>query len=120
MAAIAFSVELRDWHGFHLLVGGGEVLCHLELAGFGEAARTSAASMFRCCEERRKRSKASSGVILGRSIKIPLAWPMTSRDMQGLLQITAKALKGAAFINSPGRHRGLRGQDESNLLRSGR
>ena len=37
---------------------------------------------------------------------------------QGLLQITAKALKGAAFINRPGRHRGVRGQDKSNLLRS--
>src|SRR5215203_1133116 len=41
---------------------------------------TSRSFRFRFCEERRKRSKASSGVISSRSIKIPLAWPMTSRD----------------------------------------
>src|SRR5215212_370229 len=41
---------------------------------------TSRSFRFRFWEERRKRSKASSGVISSRSIKIPLAWPMTSRD----------------------------------------
>ena len=62
--------------------------------------RATSRMMFRCWDDRRKRSKASSGVIFSRSIRMPLAWPMTSSGQQGLLQMAAKASEGAAFINA--------------------
>src|SRR5215217_3780031 len=62
--------------------------------------RATSRMMFRCWDDRRKRSKASSGVIFSRSIRMPLAWPMTSSGQQGLLQMAAKASEGAAFIKA--------------------
>jgi hypothetical protein len=73
MAAIAFSVELRDWPRPHCLSAGRELLVVRNSPVSARRRATSRSFSFRFCEERRNRSKASSGVMSSRSIKIPLA-----------------------------------------------
>jgi hypothetical protein len=99
-----------------LLVGGTGGSCHPQLAAFGEATRHVAQFHVQML---RGASQEVEGVLRG-DLK-PLhqdSFGLTDdiSGQQDLLQITAKALKGAALINHPGRHRGVRGQDESNLL----
>src|SRR5215217_3800400 len=116
--AIAFSVELSDWLRPHCWSAGAGGSCHLNLASVGEAARHVPQLQVQML---RGASQEVESVLRG-DLK-PLhqdAFGLADdiSRQQGLLQITAKALKGAALINRPGRHRGVRGQDESNLLRS--
>ena len=118
MAATAFSVDPRDLLRASLLVSGAGASCHPDLAAFGEAA---------ChvpqlhVQTLRGASQEVESVLRGALQPLHQDSFGLADDIpgqQGLLQIALKALKGAAFINRPGRHGGVRGQDESNLLRS--
>ena len=73
VAAIAFSVEPGDWPGPHCWSAGREALVIWNSPVSERSRATSRSFTFRFCEEHRKRSKASSGVISSRSIKIPFA-----------------------------------------------
>ena len=62
-----------DWLRPHCWSAGREALVIRNSPLSARPRATSRSFTCRCCEERRKRSKASSGVILSRSIRIPLA-----------------------------------------------
>ena len=87
-------MNLGDWLRPHCWSAGREVLVIWNSPVSARPRATSCSFMFRCCEERRKRSKASSGVIFAaHQDSFGLADDISGQ--QGLVQITVKALKGA-------------------------
>jgi len=88
-----------------------------QLAVFGEAARHVPQLQVQIL---RGASQKVEGVLRGDLEPLHQDSFGLADDISGqqcLLQTAAKALKGAAFIDRPGRHRGVRGQNESNFLR---
>ena len=68
-------------HGYHWRVGAGiQSLCGSISPVSVSVHATSRSLTFSCCEVRFKISNASSGDTLSRSIRMPFACPITSRD----------------------------------------
>jgi len=90
MAATAFSVDPRDLLRASLLVSGAGASCHPDLAAFGEAACHVPQLHVQTLRGASQEVESVLRVHFSRSIKIPLAWPMTSRDSRACCRSRSK------------------------------
>ena len=112
------AMNLREWLLPHCFGQRGGPFRHPELASLGDAARHVPQLHVQMLG---RASQEVECVLRGdleslHQDSFGLADDVSGE--QGLLQVAAEALQGAAFIHRPGRHRGVRGQNKSNLLRS--